>query len=170
LLTYKHGDGAEGAQLEPGLRKKCRKSHGGKTYTPSSDRPQILHGKPVKAPTHHAVERCSRPTRRSVFLHRHRRRGKFAETKQGGIPGIKTKRQDREVVINLTKPRGTFSQRARPDVRRPGPGRTRRTKTSRPTRPPATGPYMLTNVQPGKGLGIRTQPLLGQDNSKAMPE
>ena len=66
---------------------------------------------------------------------------KFAETKKGGISGIKVNEKTGEIVINLDKPRWHLPQRARADVCRPGPAEHARTKTSRRRRSP---PPVLT--------------------------
>ena len=36
--------------------------------------------------------------------------------------------------------------------------------------PPATGPYMITKSQPGRGWNLRTQPVLGQRQRETNPE
>jgi peptide/nickel transport system substrate-binding protein len=173
LLTYKHANGTEGAQLEPGLAKEMPKiTNGGKTYTLFL-RPGLKYsnGKPVKASDFtYAVERCFKTNSGgSVFYTDIVGAEKFAETKKGGIPGIKTNDQTGEVVINLVKPRGTFSNELGLMFVAPVPAGTPNEDLSA-NPPPGTGPYMLKNVQPGRGWEYERNPYWAKANSKAMPE
>jgi peptide/nickel transport system substrate-binding protein len=173
LLTYKHANGAEGAQLEPGLAKEMPKiTNGGKTYTLFL-RPGLKYsdGTPVKASDFtYAVERCFKTNSGgSVFYTGIVGAEKFSETKKGGIPGIKTNDKTGEIVIDLTKPRGTFSNELGLMFVAPVPAGTPNEDLSA-NPPPGTGPYMLKNVQPGKGWEYERNPYWAKANSKAMPE
>jgi peptide/nickel transport system substrate-binding protein len=173
LLTYRHADGAAGAEVVPGLAKDMPKiSNGGKTYTLFL-RPGLKYsnGKPVKASDFtYAVERAFKVNSGgSVFYTGIVGAEKFAETKQGGIPGIKTNDQTGEIVINLTKPRGTFTNEIALMFVAPVPPGTPNEDLS-PNPPPGTGPYMITKSEPGRGWEYERNPWWAKANSKAMPE
>jgi peptide/nickel transport system substrate-binding protein len=172
LLTYKHENGAAGAELEPGLAKEMPKiTNGGKTYTLFL-RPGLKYsdGTPVKASDFkNAVERSFKVNSGgSVFYTGIVGAEKFAETKQGGIPGIKTNDKTGEIVINLTKPRGTFNNELGLMFVAPVPPSTPDEDQSA-TPPPGTGPYMITKSQPGRGWEYERNPYWAKANSKAMP-
>jgi peptide/nickel transport system substrate-binding protein len=172
LLTYKHANGAEGAELEPGLAKEMPKiTNGGKTYTLFL-RPGLKYsdGTPVKASDFtRAVERVFKVNSGgSVYYTGIVGGEKFAETKTGGIPGIKTNDKTGEIVINLTKPRGTFSNELGLMFVAPLPPNTP-DKDLSANPPPGTGPYMITKSQPGRGWEYARNPYWAKANSKAMP-
>ena len=173
LLTYAHANGAAGGEVIPGLAKELPKiSNGGKTYTLFL-RPGLKYsdGTPVKASDFtYAVERCILlSSGGSPFYSGIVGAEKFAETKKGGIPGIKTDDQSGEIVINLTKPRGTFTNELGLMFVAPVPPDTPISNQS--THPiPATGPYMITKSNPSKGWSYERNPYWEKANSKAMPD
>jgi peptide/nickel transport system substrate-binding protein len=173
LLTYKHAGGTEGAEVEPGLAKELPKiSNGGKTYTLFL-RPGLKYsdGTPVKASDFtYAVERVFKTNSGgSPFYTSIVGAEKFAETKTGGIPGIKTNDKTGEIVINLVKPRGTFSNELGLMFVAPVPqGTPNEDLSANP--PPGTGPYKIINSQPGRGWEYERNPYWAKANSKAMPE
>jgi len=147
-------------------------SNGGKTYTLFL-RPGLKYsnGKPVKASDFtYAVERAFKVNSGgSVFYTGIVGAEKFAETKSGGIPGIKTNDKTGEVKIELTKPRGTFTNELALMFVAPVPqGTPNEDLSANP--PPGTGPYMIKNVHPGNGWEYERNPYWAKDNSKAMPE
>ncbi|HSC20385.1 MAG TPA: ABC transporter substrate-binding protein [Solirubrobacterales bacterium] len=173
LLTYKHGAGTEGAEVVPGLAKEMPKiSNGGKTYTLFL-RPGLKYsnGKPVKASDFpYAVERMFKVNSGgSPFYTSIVGAEKFAETKQGGIPGIKANDKTGEIQIELEKPRGTFSNELGLMFVAPVPKGTPNEDLSA-SPPPGTGPYMITKSQPGRGWEVARNPYWEKANSKAMPE
>ena len=173
LLTYKHAEGAEGAEVVPGLAKEMPKiSNGEKTYTLFL-RPGLKYsnGKPVKASDFtYAVERMFKTNSGgSPFYTSIVGAEKFAETKTGGIPGIKTNDKTGEIVINLTKPRGTFTNELGLMFVAPVPQGTPDEDLSADP-PPGTGPYTITKSQPGRGWEYARNPYWAKANSKAMPE
>jgi peptide/nickel transport system substrate-binding protein len=173
LLTYKHAEGTEGSEVVPGLAKEMPKiSNGGKTYTLFL-RPGLKYsdGTPVKASDFpYAVERCFKVNSGgSIFYTGIVGGEKFAETKTGGIPGIKTNDKTGEIVINLTKPRGTFTNELGLMFVAPVPKGTPEEDLSA-SPPPATGPYMITNSEPGRGWEYERNPLWAKANEKALPE
>ena len=172
LLMYKHAEGAEGSEVEPGLAKEMPKiSNGGKTYTLFL-RPGLKYsdGKPVKASDFaYAVERLFEVNSGgSPFYTGIVGAEKFAETKSGGIPGIKTNDKTGEVRVDLTKPRGTFTNELALMFVAPVPKGTPMEDLSADP-PPGTGPYMITKSQPGRGWEYERNPYWEKANSKAMP-
>jgi peptide/nickel transport system substrate-binding protein len=173
LLTYKHAEGAEGSEVVPGLAKEMPKiSNAGKTYTLFL-RPGLKYsdGTPVKASDFpFAVERMFKlNSGGSPFYTTIVGAEKFAETKQGGIPGIKTNDETGEIQITLTKPRGTFTNELALMFVAPLPQNTPEEDLSA-NPPPGTGPYMISKSQPTKGWEYTRNPYWAKANSKAMPE
>ena len=173
LLTYKHGEGAEGSEVVAGLAKEMPKlSNGGKTYTLFL-RPGLKYsdGTPVKASDFpYAIERLFKVNSGgSPFYTSIVGAEKFAETKTGGIPGIKTNDKTGEIKIELEKPRGTFPFELALMFAAPVPkGTPNEDLSANP--PPGTGPYMITKSQPGRGWEYERNPYWAKANSKAMPE
>ncbi|MGN6663674.1 MAG: ABC transporter substrate-binding protein [Solirubrobacterales bacterium] len=173
LLTYKHAEGTEGSEVVPGLAKALPKiSNGGKTYTLFL-RPGLKYsnGEPVKASDFtYAVERCFKlNSGGSIFYTTIKGAEKFAETKTGGIPGIKTNDKTGEIKIELEEPRGTFTNELGLMFVAPVPkGTPDEDLSANP--PPATGPYMITKSKPGQGWEYERNPEWAKVNSKAMPE
>jgi peptide/nickel transport system substrate-binding protein len=173
LLTYAHENGDAGSKVIPGLAKELPKiSNGEKTYTLFL-RPGLKYsdGTPVKASDFtYAVERVFKTNSGGSPFYTGIVGGeKFAETKTGGIPGIKTNDKTGEIVINLTKPRGTFTNELGLMFVAPVPPDTPNTNQTT-TPPPATGPYVITKSDPGKGWSYERNPYWEKANSKAMPD
>jgi peptide/nickel transport system substrate-binding protein len=173
LLTYKHAEGTEGGQVVPGLAKEMPKiTNGGKTYTLFL-RPGLKYstGEPVKASDFtFAVERMLQlNSGGSPFYLSIVGAEKFFETKKGGIPGIKTNDKTGEVQITLEGPRGTFTNELGLMFVAPVPQDTPiEDESANP--PAATGPYMITKSEPGRGWEYKRNPYWAKANSKAMPE
>jgi peptide/nickel transport system substrate-binding protein len=173
LLTYKHANGEEGSEVIPGLAKEMPKiSNGGKTYTLFL-RPGLKYsdGSPVKASDFpFAVERMIKlNSGGSPFYLTIEGAEKFAETKQGPIPGIKANDKTGEIVINLEGPRGTFTNELGLMFVAPLPQDTPIEDLSG-NPPPGTGPYMITKSQPGKEWEYERNPYWAKANGAAMPE
>jgi peptide/nickel transport system substrate-binding protein len=173
LLTYKHANGEEGSEVIPGLAKELPKiSNGGKTYTLFL-RPGLKYsdGTPVKASDFpFAVERMIQlNSGGSPFYLSIVGAEKFAETKQGPIPGIKANDKTGEIVINLEGPRGTFTNELGLMFVAPLPQDTPVEDLSADP-PPGTGPYMITKSQPGKEWEYERNPYWAKANGKAMPD
>jgi peptide/nickel transport system substrate-binding protein len=173
LLTYKHANGKEGSEVIPGLAKSLPKiTDGGRTYTLFL-RPGLKYsdGTPVKASDFtFAVERMFRlNSGGSTFYTDIVGAERFQKTKHGGIPGIETNDKSGEIVIHLVKPRGTFTNELGLMFVAPLPPSTPvEDLSSHP--PPATGPYMITKSQPGRGWEYARNPEWAKANSRAMPE
>jgi peptide/nickel transport system substrate-binding protein len=94
---------------------------------------------------------------------------KFAETKTGGIPGIKSNDKTGEIQIELEGPRGTFPfELGLLFVGLVPNGTPIEDLSANP--PPGTGPYMITKSQPGQGWEYKRNPYWAKANAKAMPE
>jgi peptide/nickel transport system substrate-binding protein len=173
LLTYKHANGEEGSEVVPGLAKEMPKiSNGGKTYTLFL-RPGLKYsdGTPVKASDFPAsVERMiALNSPGSSFYLSIDGAEKFAETKQGPIPGIHANDKTGEIVIDLEAPRGTFTAELAMMFVSVLPADTP-TEDLSANPPPATGPYMITKSEPGKGWEYERNPYWAKANGKAMPD
>jgi peptide/nickel transport system substrate-binding protein len=173
LLTYKHANGEEGSEVIPGLAEELPKiTNGGKTYTLKL-RPGLKYsdGTAVKASDFpFAVERMiTLNSGGSSFYLSIEGAEKFAETKQGPIPGIKANDKTGEIVINLEGPRGTFTNELGLMFVAPLPQDTPIEDLSADP-PPGTGPYMITKSQPGKGWEYERNPYWAKANGKAMPD
>ena len=93
----------------------------------------------------------------------------FAKTKKGGISGITVNEKTGEIVINLEAPRGTFENELALMFVAPIPQSTPgEDQSAHPI--PASGPYMITKSEPGRGWEYERNPYWEKDNGKLMPE
>jgi peptide/nickel transport system substrate-binding protein len=173
LLTYKHAEGVEGSRVVPGLAEELPKiSNGGKTYTLTL-RPGLKYsdGTAVKASDFpYAIERMFKlNSGGSPFYTSIVGAEKFAETKSGGIPGIKADDKTGEIVIDLVKPRGTFTNELALMFAAPVPAGTPNEDLSADP-PPGAGPYMIVNSQPGRGWEYERNPQWAKTNSALLPD
>ncbi len=173
LLTFKHAEGKEGSEVIPGLAKAMPKiSNGGKTYTLELRKGlKYSNGEPVKASDFkNAIERMFKlNSGGSSFYTDIVGAEKFAETKSGGIPGIEADDASGKIVVNLIKPRGTFTDELAIPFAAPVPQSTP-DKDQSPSPPPATGPYEITSSQPGRGWAYDRNPQWEKTNAKLMPD
>jgi peptide/nickel transport system substrate-binding protein len=173
LLTYAHANGAAGTELIPGLAKDLpRIDQGGKRFTLFL-RPGLEYsdGTPVKASDfRYAVERLFRINSvGSTFFTGIVGAEDFAETKKGGIPGIETDDRSGKIVIHLTQPSGTFNYVLGLTYAALLPPDTpNEDQTASP--PPATGPYVITDVRPGRSWEYARNPAWAAANGEAMPD
>jgi peptide/nickel transport system substrate-binding protein len=173
LLTYAHADGAAGSKVIPGLAKALPKiSDGGKTYTLFLRKGlKYSDGTPVRAADFsRAVERIFLVNGGgSPFYTDIVGAERFAATKHGGIPGIETDDRSGKIVIHLVKPRGSFTNElGLLFVALLPPDTPDRNMTTDP--PQATGPYVITRSQPGKGWEYERNPQWLNNNAKLMPQ
>jgi peptide/nickel transport system substrate-binding protein len=173
LLTYAHADGAAGSKVVPALAESLPKiTNGGKTYTLTLRQGlKYSDGTPVKASdfksTIERLFKISSPG--SPFYEGIVGAEKFAKTKSGGIPGIKTNDKTGEIVIDLVSPRGTFSNELGMLFAALLPPDTpAKNLTADP--PPATGPYVISKSEPGRGWSYVRNPLWAKNNSAIMPD
>ncbi|HET7591014.1 MAG TPA: ABC transporter substrate-binding protein [Solirubrobacterales bacterium] len=173
LLTYAHADGAAGTKLIPGLARSLpRIDEGGKRYTLYL-RPGLEYsdGRPVKASDFRfAVERLFRINSvGSTFYTGIVGAEDFAKTKKGGIPGIETDDRSGRIVIHLVEPSGTFAYILGLEYGALLPPDTpAEDQTAHP--PPATGPYVITQVRPGRSWEYARNPAWAKANGAAMPQ
>ena len=173
LLTYKHANGEEGAEIVPALAESLPKvSNGGKTYTLTLRKGlRYSDGTPVKASDFAStVERLFKiNSPGSPFYEGIVGAEEFARTKSGGIPGIKTDDGTGKIEIELTKPRGTFTNELAMLFVALLPSGTP-AKNLTPDPAPATGPYEIVDVERGKGWSYVRNPQWAKANGKAIPE
>jgi peptide/nickel transport system substrate-binding protein len=173
LLTYAHENGEAGSEVVPGLAENMPAiSNGGKTYTLVLRKGlKYSDGTPVKASDFAAtVERLFKlNSPGSPFYTGIVGAEEFAETKKGGIPGIKTNDTTGEIVIELVKPRGTFiNELGLLFVAPLPPGTPVRNLSGNP--PPATGPYEIVESEPGRGWSYQRNPQWAKVNGGLMPD
>jgi len=172
LLTYAHADGKAGSKVIPGLAEAMpRISPDGRTYTLVLRKGlRYSNGKPVKASDFtHALER--------VFLLNSSGASfyadvvgaeEFATSRKGGIPGIEADDASGEITIELVRPRSTFVNELALPFAAPLPAATpAEDMTADP--PPATGPYVIVESQPGRGWSYKRNPQW-PGNSELMPD
>ena len=173
LLTYAHAEGEAGGKVIPGLAESLPKvTNGGKTYTLKLRKGlKYSDGTPVKASDFkYAIERLFKVNSGgSPFYTKIVGAEKFAETKQGGIPGIRTNDKTGEIVIDLIAPSGTFTNELGLMFAAPVPPDTP-AKDQTPNPPPATGPYVITSSDPGRSFTYERNPQWEKANGPAMPD
>jgi len=173
LLTYAHANGEAGSKVVPGLAKALpRISNGGKTYTLFLRQGlRYSDGTPVRASDFAgSVERMFRLNSGGVpFYTDIVGAEQFLKTKEGPISGIRTDDESGEIVIDLTEPRGTFSNElGLLFVALVPPDTPAKNQTATP--PPATGPYAITGSQPGQGWQYERNPQWPKNNAELMPD
>lgn len=172
LLTYRHANGEAGGEVVPGLATAMPKvSDGGRTYELTLRRGlRYSNGEPVKASDFaHAIERTFElNSPGSPFYEDIVGAEAFAKTKVGGIPGIETDDGTGGITIHLVQPRGTFENELALPLAAPVPAKTpAEDMTAHP--PPATGPYVIDAVQPGRGWEYERNPQWAKANAKLVP-
>ncbi len=167
LLTYAHANGAAGSKVVPALAESLPKiTNGGKTYTLTLRQGlKYSDGSPVKASDFNStIERIFKINSPGSFFYE----GivgaeRFAKTKSGGISGIKTNDKTGEIVIDLVSPRGTFSNELAMLFAAVLPsGTPAKNLTANP--PPATGPYVISNVEKGRSWSYERNPYWAKAN------
>ncbi len=173
LLTYAHANGAEGSEVVPGLAESLPEiSNGGKTYTLTLRKGlEYSDGTPVKASDFPAsIERLFKlNSPGSTFFEGVVGAEEFARTKRGSISGIKANDKTGEIIIDLVQPRGTFSNELGTLFGALLPaGTPARSLTADP--PPATGPYTIAKVEPGRSWSYTRNPAWTKTNGDLIPE
>lgn len=173
LLTYPAAGGAAGTRLIPGLAQSLPKiDQGGRRYTLRL-RPGLKYsdGSPVRASDFRfAIERLIRlNSGGSSFYTGIVGAEQFAKTRKGGIAGIEADDGSGRIVIHLLEPSGTFSYvLALPFGAPLPPGTPVEDQTQHP--PPATGPYEITAVRPGRSWEYERNPYWAKANAEVLPE
>lgn len=173
LLTYKRANGEEGGEVVPGLAESMPEiTNGGKTYELTlRDGLKYSDGKPVKSSDFKSsMERLFKINSPGFFYYESIAGAeKFAETKKGGIPGIKTDDKTGRITIELTAPRGTFANELGMLFAAVLPPDTpAKNVTNDP--PPATGPYVITKTEPGRSWSYERNPYWAKDNGPKIDE
>jgi peptide/nickel transport system substrate-binding protein len=173
LLTYAHADGVAGTKLIPALAERLpRIADGGRRYELTLRHGlRYSDGKPVRASDFRfSIERLFRlNSPGSPFYTDIVGAERFERTHRGGIPGIRTDDRTGRIVIRLTHPRGTFSYELALLYTALLPTGTPDSVQTR-TPPPATGPYEIDSVRPGRSWSYVRNPAWAAHNSAAMPD
>lgn len=167
LLTYKRANGQEGGEVVPALAEDMPEiSDDGKTYRLTLRKGlKYSDGKPVKASDFKSsMERMFKINSPGFYYYE----GivgaeKFAETKKGGIPGIKTDDETGEITIELTAPRGSFTDELGMLFAAVLPADTPASNVTNDP-PPGTGPYAIAKVEPGRSWSYERNPYWAKDN------
>jgi peptide/nickel transport system substrate-binding protein len=173
LLTYAHESGQASGRVIPGLATALPKvSDDGKTYELTLRKGlKYSNGEPVVASDFtHSLERAFiLNSGGSPFYEGIVGAAKFLKTKKGGIPGVETDDKTGKITIHLENPDGSFeSELALPYVALLPAKTPNKDLTAEP--PPATGPYVITSSDPGRGWEYERNPQWAKNNEKLMPE
>jgi peptide/nickel transport system substrate-binding protein len=173
LLTLAHASGSAGSKVVPALAESLPKvTNDGKTYTLTLRKGlKYSDGTPVKASDFAStVERLFKlNSPGSPYYEGIVGAEQFAKTKTGGIPGIKTDDKTGKITIELTQPRGTFTNElALLFVALVPPDTPDKPQSANP--PPATGPYEIVKSEPGRGWSYERNPQWTKANGKLIPE
>jgi peptide/nickel transport system substrate-binding protein len=173
LLTYAHENGQASGRVIPGLATALPKvSDDGKAYELTLRKGlKYSNGEPVVASDFtHALERVFiLNSGGSPFYEGIIGAAKFMKTKKGGIPGVETDDKTGKITIHLENPDGSFeSELALPYVALVPSDTPKVDLTAEP--PPATGPYVITKSEPGRGWEYERNPQWAKANEKLMPE
>ncbi len=173
LLTYAHESGQAGSKVIPGLAKGLPKiTNGGKTYTLFLRKGlKYSDGTPVRASDfEYSLERVFKLNSSGTYYYSAIVGAEeFAEKERGGISGISADDKSGEIKIELTGPRGTFSNElGLPFVALVPKGTPMEDQTNDP--PPATGPYEIVESKPGRGWDYARNPQWAKANGELMPE
>ena len=173
LLTYAHASGADGSEVVPALAEDLPEiTNGGKTYTLNLRKGlEYSDGTPVRASDFaSSIERLFKLNSPGTsFYEGIVGAERFAKTKTGGITGIKANDRTGEIVIDLVKPRGTFSNELGMLFAALLPSDTPAKNLSADP-PPATGPYMIVKSSPGRGWSYTRNPAWTRTNGELIPE
>jgi len=173
LLTYAHAEGEAGTEVVPGLAESLPKiSDGGRTYTLTLRKGlKYSDGTPVKASDFKStVERMFKLDSGGSFYYTDIVGAeKFQETKEGGISGIETDDSSGEITIRLDQQRGTFTNElGLPFVALVPADTPAKDQSANP--PPATGPYAITQSDPGQSWSYERNPQWAKNNAELLPD
>jgi peptide/nickel transport system substrate-binding protein len=173
LLTYAHDEGEAGSEIVPGLAESLPKvTDGGKKYTLKLRKGlKYSDGAPVKASDFKAsVERMFKlNSSGSPYYAVIAGAEEFQQGKAGGISGIEVDDKTGEIVIHLTSPQGTFSDLLALLFAAPVPADTPDKPASK-TPIPATGPYEIVKLEPGRGWSYARNPQWDGNNADLVTE
>lgn len=167
LLTYKRANGEEGSEVVPALAESLPEiSEDGKTYELTLRKGlKYSDGTPIKASDFKSsMERLFEINSPGFFYYEGIAGAEeFAKTKKGGISGIKADDASGEITIELTAPRGTFTNELGMLFAAVLPADTpAKNMTTDP--PPASGPYEIVKSEQGRGWSYERNPYWAKDN------
>ena len=173
LLTYAHAEGEAGSEIVPGLAESLPKiTDGGRTYTLKLRKGlKYSDGTPVRASDFKAaVERMFElNSSGSPYYTVIAGAEEFQKTKKGGISGIEVDDETGEIVIRLTSPQGAFDDLLALLFAAPVPAGTPAEPASK-TPIPATGPYEIVALKPGRGWSYARNPQWEKNNAALVSE
>jgi peptide/nickel transport system substrate-binding protein len=173
LLTYAHADGKAGGKVIPGLATALPEvSADGKTYTLTLRKGlRYSNGEPVAASDFtHSLERAFiLNSGGSPYYEGIVGAAKFMKTKKGGIAGVETDNKTGRITIHLTAPDGSFENVLALPFVALVPGKTPDEDLSADP-PPATGPYVISSSQPGRGWEYERNPQWAKNNEKLLSQ
>jgi peptide/nickel transport system substrate-binding protein len=173
LLTFAHAEGKDGSKVVPGLAESMPKvTDGGKTYTLKLAKGlKYSDGTPVKASDFKAsIERMFKVNSSGTpYYTVIEGAEEFQEKKAKEISGIETDDKTGGIVIHLIEPMGAFEDLLALLFSAPVPADTP-AETATKTAPPATGPYEIVDVKPGKGWSYLRNPHWKPTNAALVPE
>ena len=163
LITYRHADGTEGAQLIPGLATDLPKiSSDGKTYELTlRDGLKYSDGTPVKASDfEHTIQRVLNLESGGAPFYEAidgAKQYEQAGDPEADIPGIVTDDKTGQITIKLTDPNAAFSNILAMNFAGLVPGDTPfKNMTEDP--PPGVGPYEITESIPNRDFVMEKSP------------
>lgn len=173
LLTYAHAEGSEGSEVIPGLAEDLpQRSENGKTYELTlRDGLKYSDGQAVKA-SHFksSVERMFElESGATPFFADIVGAEDFLEEKADSISGIQVDDKSGQITIELTGPSGTFESELAMPFTAPVPPDTP-AKDQTPDPPPATGPYEITESNPGRGIVFERNPQWAGNNADILSD
>lgn len=167
LLTYAHAGGQAGSEVVPGLAKSLPKvSADGRTYTLFLRKGLTYSdGTPVRASDfEYALERVFELNSSGTYYYSSIVGAEaFAEGTAKEISGIQTDDKSGEIKIELTGPRGTFTNELGLPFAAPVPPSTPMEDTTRDPAP-ATGPYEIVSAKAGRSWDYARNPAWAKTN------
>ena len=162
LLTYKHGSGEETTKVVPGLAESLPDiSADGKTYTLTLRKGmKYSDGTPVVASDFpYAIQRLFKlDSGGAPFFENIVGAEDYADGKADSISGIQTDDKTGKITINLIQPSGTLENELGLMFAAPVPKSTPLDKDQTNTPPPATGPFMISNVDAPNSYTLERNP------------
>ncbi|MDQ3740452.1 MAG: ABC transporter substrate-binding protein [Actinomycetota bacterium] len=160
LVSYAHAEGAEGAELIPGLAENLPEiSEDGLTYKLKlRDGLKYSDGQPVKASDfEHTIKRVlAQESGGSAFYLPIKGAEKYVKDgkAQADLPGIEADDQTGEITITLEEPNGSFQYVLGMNFAGLVPSDTPLTENMTKNPPPGTGPFKIENMRPQRGFEL----------------
>jgi peptide/nickel transport system substrate-binding protein len=173
LLTFRHESGRDGSDVVPGLAKDLPAvSEDGRTYTLDLQTGlRYSDGTPVEPTDFEAgVERLFDLDSRATSLYEGIvGTSEYAEGTARSISGIEADDATGGITIRLRRPDGEFEAKLAMPFAAPIPSDTPATdQTTDP--PPATGPYVIADSDPGKRFVLERNPEWARSNEGLVPD